>query len=204
MDADHDADPRADRILEAAMELAEADGYDAVRLRDVASRADVALGTVYRRFHGKEDILAALLERMVVNFHDAVRVAPVPGKTPIERLGAFLAIATQALAERPKLAAAILRTVASGDAAASSRILAYKDTFDQIVVIVTRGRVDEAPPTGAEALVARLVRNTWFAEMVGWTGGLQSVEEALEHVLAVTTVFLEGLDHVDPERLLEA
>ena len=35
------------------MELAEEGGFEAVRLRDLASHADVALGTLYKRFRSK-------------------------------------------------------------------------------------------------------------------------------------------------------
>ena len=44
---------RARRILDAAIELAEQGGFEAVRLRDVAAQANVALGTLYRRFRSK-------------------------------------------------------------------------------------------------------------------------------------------------------
>jgi len=51
-------DPSHD-ILDAAAELAEQGGYDKVRLRDVAKRANVALATLYKRFPSKETLLAA-------------------------------------------------------------------------------------------------------------------------------------------------
>ena len=53
---------RSRRILETAIELAEKGGFSAVRLRDVAEQAGVALGTVYKRFQSKEDMLMAALE----------------------------------------------------------------------------------------------------------------------------------------------
>ena len=40
---------RARRIIETTIELAEQGGFEAVRLRDVAAHAGVALGTLYRR-----------------------------------------------------------------------------------------------------------------------------------------------------------
>jgi AcrR family transcriptional regulator len=46
-------DDRAKRIVDTAVALAERDGYQAVRLRDVAATAQVALGTVYKRFASK-------------------------------------------------------------------------------------------------------------------------------------------------------
>ena len=53
---------RSRRIVDAAIELAEQGGFEAVRLRDVAAHANVALGTLYRRFRSKEDLLLAALE----------------------------------------------------------------------------------------------------------------------------------------------
>ena len=61
---------RSRRIVAIAMELAEQGGFEAVRLRDVAANAGVALGTVYRRFRGKGDLLLAALEQLVEH-HEA-------------------------------------------------------------------------------------------------------------------------------------
>lgn len=185
-----DIDPRFDRILDVAMELAEADGYDAVRIRDVADRAEVALGTLYRRFGSKEDILAAALERMVQQFSEAVKFAPLVGGTAEERLGTFFTIATQALADRPKLAAALLRTVASGVPELAGRVLNYQDTMNEILITVYRGEPSDAFPTEEELHLCRMLQNQWFAEMVGWTGGLQDSDSVLDHLFAALRTLL--------------
>ena len=52
---------RRERILDAAMELATEGGYDAVQMREVGTEAGVALGTIYRYFSSKDDLLAAVL-----------------------------------------------------------------------------------------------------------------------------------------------
>ena len=52
---------RRRRLLEAAIGLASEGGYDAVQMRDVATRAQVALGTIYRYFSSKDHLLAASL-----------------------------------------------------------------------------------------------------------------------------------------------
>src|SRR5262245_25646057 len=54
-------DDRTRRIVDTAIELAEKGGFEAVRLRDVAAQAGVALGTLYRRFRSKEELLLAAL-----------------------------------------------------------------------------------------------------------------------------------------------
>src|ERR1700728_4102053 len=52
---------RRQRVIDAAMALGLEGGYEAVQMRDVAARADVAMGTVYRYFTSKEHLLAATL-----------------------------------------------------------------------------------------------------------------------------------------------
>ena len=51
----------ASACIDAAMALGLDGGYDAVQMRDVAARADVAMGTVYRYFTSKDHLLAATL-----------------------------------------------------------------------------------------------------------------------------------------------
>lgn len=177
-------DARFDRILDVAIELANEQGYAAVRLRDLAARADVALGTVYRRFGSKEDILAAVLERMVEQFSDAVASAPVPGSTPAERLGAFFALASQALSEQPKLAAAVFRTVASGEPEIAARVLRYRETMDQILLTVWQGEAPHGAPSPDLRRRVRMLQSVWFAELVGWTGGVQDVDSVIDQVQA--------------------
>ena len=57
-----EVEERTRRIVETAVELAESGGFEAVRMRDVAAHAGVALGTFYKRFRSKEDLLVAALE----------------------------------------------------------------------------------------------------------------------------------------------
>src|SRR3954453_4201978 len=51
---------RKRRILEAAVRLARQGGYDAVQMRDVAAGAEVALGTLYRHYTSKDQLLLAV------------------------------------------------------------------------------------------------------------------------------------------------
>ncbi len=171
-----DRDERTDRILDVAMELAELDGYDAVRLRDLAERAEVALGTVYRRFGSKEDILAAALERLVSQFQGIIELAPIPGDTPVDRMDAIFALGTRVMVDRPKLAAALLRTVASGIPELAGRVLRYQDAVQDILGVVLRGGRGGPPLTDDEQECLRMLQNQWFAEMVGWTGGLHDAD----------------------------
>ncbi|MDO9489901.1 MAG: helix-turn-helix domain-containing protein, partial [Sphingomonadaceae bacterium] len=52
-----------DAILEAGLQLLEADGVAALTTNRIARRAGVSVGTLYQYFDSKADILAALAER---------------------------------------------------------------------------------------------------------------------------------------------
>ena len=72
-----DAARNRERILEAAAEVFAQRGLDAT-LDDVAHHAGVGVGTVYRRFPGKESLVEALFEKRIASVVDlAVQAAHV-------------------------------------------------------------------------------------------------------------------------------
>jgi AcrR family transcriptional regulator len=56
------SEERSDDILEAVLELLHDNGYDQLRMQDVADRAGVGLSTIYRRWPTKQDVVRASLE----------------------------------------------------------------------------------------------------------------------------------------------
>jgi len=93
---------RRERILAAVLELAAEGGYDAVQVRAVATRAHVALQTIYNYYDSRENLLyAAMMEwrRRVAN----ESVANVAGTTLEERLLSLLRHNFEVFAEAPKL-----------------------------------------------------------------------------------------------------
>ncbi|MFC8075037.1 TetR/AcrR family transcriptional regulator [Streptomyces sp. NPDC057307] len=53
------------RVLRAAEEIASTSGLEEMTIAGVAKRAGVAVGTIYRRFEDKEQLIIALAERML-------------------------------------------------------------------------------------------------------------------------------------------
>ncbi|MCX5417874.1 TetR/AcrR family transcriptional regulator [Streptomyces sp. NBC_00059] len=53
------------RVLRAAEEIASSAGLDEMTVTGVAARAGVSVGTIYRRFEDKEQLVAALTEQML-------------------------------------------------------------------------------------------------------------------------------------------
>ncbi|MFJ8862385.1 TetR/AcrR family transcriptional regulator [Streptomyces sp. NPDC102451] len=53
------------RVLRAAEEIAASTGLEEMTMTGVAERAGVSVGTIYRRFEDKEQLITALTERML-------------------------------------------------------------------------------------------------------------------------------------------
>ncbi|HRE00266.1 MAG TPA: helix-turn-helix domain-containing protein, partial [Ilumatobacteraceae bacterium] len=54
---------RRERLLDAAAELLDSGGYDALTARAIAARGNVSVGLLYHYFGDKHDVFGALLQR---------------------------------------------------------------------------------------------------------------------------------------------
>ena len=61
-----------DAILDATLQLLEADGLDRLTTNHIAARAGVSIGTIYQYFPDKKAILAALAERKAVAVREGI------------------------------------------------------------------------------------------------------------------------------------
>src|SRR5208282_564165 len=104
---------RRQRVIDAAMALGLDGGYEAVQMRDVAARADVAMGTVYRYFSSKDHLLAATLVYWVEQLDARLSQQPARGQVPADRVLDVLGRALRAMARQPKLVAAVFTSLAS-------------------------------------------------------------------------------------------
>jgi len=87
-----DARRNRERILCAAACLIDQRGVDGISMDDVAAKAGVGKGTLYRRFGDRATLLRALIEEPERAFQDAlIRGEPPlgPGAPPRQRLHAF-------------------------------------------------------------------------------------------------------------------
>ena len=70
------------------MRMAAEGGYEAVQMRAVAERADVSLGTIYRYFNGKDDMLLAGLVSWIQRVREGLESHPPRQETAGDRLSA--------------------------------------------------------------------------------------------------------------------
>jgi len=188
---------RARRIVETAVELAEKGGFEAVRLRDVASHAEVALGTLYRRFRSKEDLLVAALELETEDLERRFSLRPPTGADATQRVSAFFAQATRGLLRRPNLARALLQAAVAGDPELAKRTSAFHGRMHAMVAASIRGAsgADAGPEVDLEvrALAHNLTR-MWFSLLVGWSGGQHGQATVVEEMGDCVELMLLGAE----------
>src|SRR5262245_27549885 len=179
---------RSRRIVDTAVELAEKGGFEAVRLRDVASHAGVALGTLYRRFRSKEDLLVAALEMEVREVEARIDSWPPQGADARERVAAFFQMTTRAMLRRPNLTRAMLRAVASGEPELAQKVAAFHGRLAVLIGRALRG--DGGAPTERERRIAHVLGQVWFASLVGWAGGLHGPTAVVEQTRSAAELLL--------------
>lgn len=182
MPPETELEERAKRIVDSAVELAELGGFEGVRLRDVAAHAGVALGTLYRRFSSKEDLLLAALERETRDLERRIAQRPPRGATGPERVAAFFSVATRGLCRRPNLARALLRAAAVGEPQIAQKVASYHERMEGLILGSLRGSGPNGNrnATAAEVEFAYTLNLLWFALLLGWTSGLQTQAAVIE------------------------
>ena len=113
---------RRKRILDATLALASKGGYDAVQMRAVADRADVALGTLYRYFPSKIHLLVTALTGEFEQMQEKLDRKPIPGDTPTERMTQVLSRVTRTMQRDPMLTEAMTRAFMFADPSAAAEV----------------------------------------------------------------------------------
>ncbi|HJL16400.1 MAG TPA: TetR/AcrR family transcriptional regulator [Sandaracinaceae bacterium LLY-WYZ-13_1] len=171
-------DERRSRIVDVAIRLAQGRGFDSVGLREVAEEAGVALGSLYKSFRSKEEIISAAVQHQVHTLRRRFERRPARGETAIERVENLFARLTRALCRRPALARAVLGALTSPESDIAGPVYAQEEEVGRIIVAALRGGsprdVEPASVTEAERTVTFILRQVWFAGMVGWSAGLYS------------------------------
>ena len=112
------------RILDAAVRVFAARGYEASRVGDVAKEAGVAYGLVYHYYGSKDAVLEAVFREAWGRLLAAVALAEQSGEDAAEQLGLVVKIVLRAWRDDPDLVRLLVREV--------TRNLHIQDELDEI------------------------------------------------------------------------
>ena len=186
-------DARARRIVKTAVDLAEKGGFEAVRLRDVAACAGVALGTLYRHFRSKEELLVAALADHVGQLDVLADRTPLHGDSAHERLAHFFAMATREFCARPMLARAVLRAAASGQPELTEKVARFHGAMARMIktALAEDGSANGDDGSARLETMALVLEEVWFAALVTWAGGLQEEDQVITHMSDAAALMLD-------------
>lgn len=178
---------RRQRVVSAALELGAEGGYDAVQMRDVATRANVALGTIYRYFSSKDHLLAAALVEWARDLERRATTRPPRGDTTADRVVDILGRAVRAMEREPKLSAAVVAALSSNDAHVAECQREVGIVMDRIQGMAFP---DDFDPD-LERRVTRALGHVWFASLLGWVNGWKGMSETGEELDSAAHLMLD-------------
>ena len=179
---------RRRRILDATITLASEGGFDAVQMRAVAERADVALGTLYRYFPSKIHLLVSALGRELERVASSLRGRAIAGDDPTERVIQVLRRSTRGMQADPPLTEALTRAFMFADASVQQEI----QTVARLVTAMLTHAMhpDRAEPSAEDVAIAGVIGDVWLSALVGWVTGRTSAPDATRKIEGAVRLLL--------------
>jgi AcrR family transcriptional regulator len=183
---------RREVILNAATAIATTGGYEAVRMRVVAERAGIGVGTLYGYFPSKPHLLVAVLTREFERLDDEHNWATI-ADTPRQRLGQLNARLHREWHDRPALTEAVTRAfVFAGDTAAAE--VGHAAT---VIEHMLAHAIAGGDPTPRQLHIAGVVADIWLANLTAWIRQRTTTDEVGQR-LADAIRLLLAHDSDDP------
>jgi AcrR family transcriptional regulator len=163
---------RRDGAIRAALQLATEGGYDAVRMRDVAARAEIALGTLYRYFGSKDHLLSAAMAFWTSDLRQRLARQPPQGDSPVLQVVDVLHRASSSFERRPRLSEALVKALSSHDpgvAEANGEVSAHIRAMLEPLLVDLDHEVRDG--------LIDLIGQVWHSSLMGWANGRFPIHE---------------------------
>jgi AcrR family transcriptional regulator len=150
-------DAQRDSIVAAATQQLAEHGYGGCSVAAVAERAGVAVGSVYRHFPTKADLVVHVFRQVVTREVEAVRVASAAAGEPAERVLAAVETFAQRALKAPKQAYALLAEPV--DALIDAERLEFRRAYTDVIAEHVAAGVQQGvlPPQDGRLTAAALV-----------------------------------------------
>lgn len=161
---------RRQRVIDAALQLGSAGGYEAVQMRDVARTAEVALGTIYRYFTSKDHLLAAAMVDWTTDLERRVAEQPNRKRSSADRVVEIIRAATDPMERDPRLAAAMVQAASANEPSVTACSRQTTETVERMLRSAMNGDDPEV-----RARTARVLAHVWNSCILRWANGAEAV-----------------------------
>lgn len=176
---------RRERILHAASVLASTEDFEDLQMQDVARAAGVAIGTLYRYFPSKTQLMVAVIAEEL----SGMVGSPRDPEKPADAVRALLLAWFDQIAVRPSLATAALH--ASSVAYASNT--PDSAALDAVLVPAVLEAIGRRGPQ--TSTVVRLLMFTWWGVVVTAVSGQMKLHDARRHIEVAADLLLVGIEN---------
>ena len=183
---------RREVILGVATAIATTGGYEAVRMRVVAERAGIAIGTLYGYFPSKPHLLVAVLTREFERLDDEANWAAI-ADTPLQRLSQLNARLHREWHDRPALTEAVTRAFVFAGGTAAAEVDHAATVIEHMLAHAIAG----GDPTPRQLRIAGVVADIWLANLTAWIRQRITTDEAGQRLVDAVRLLLAD-DSRDP------
>jgi AcrR family transcriptional regulator len=163
---------RRKRIVQAAAALASRGGVEKMQMRTVADRAGVALGTLYRYFPSKMDLVVAVVSEELDLLEGSLNRRPPGAGTPSGRAIEVLMRATRGLMREPELADALIRSLLLSNVKTN-----FGDRMSGLLLRASTGGDGEIPEDDRRRTLVGALSSVWIMEMIEMLRGHATGDE---------------------------
>ncbi|GAA0921044.1 TetR family transcriptional regulator [Nonomuraea longicatena] len=173
---------RRKRIVQAAAALASRGGVEAMQMRTVAERAGVALGTLYRYFPSKMDLVVAVVGEEIDLLENSIERRPPNADTSAGRAVDVLMRATRGLMREPELADALIRSLIMAEVETP-----FGDRMTGLLLRVSAGGLTLEQATDEQLALAGSLSSVWVHELLEMLRGRRTYDEIQRRIEIAAT-----------------
>ncbi|WP_241249819.1 TetR family transcriptional regulator [Rhodococcus sp. X156] len=162
------------RMLRAASELGTEKELERVQMTEVARRAGVAIGTLYRYFPSKNHLFVAVMAGQIERMNEAPQLDE--SNDPAERVARMLVRSLRALMSQPMLASSMIQAVITTGPAVVTDVDKIDHEFRR--ALLSAAHLKE--PNQEQLALVRMVNQQWYGVVRASLSGQLDAAQAEE------------------------
>ena len=188
------------RILDSALEVFGAEGYDGASMNAICTRAGISKGIIYHYFAGKEDLYLSCCRESTQKMADYLREHPVSGGTLRQQVGEFLALRHRFFEEYPRYEAVFYEVLFGHPLYLRPQLGEIRSRLEQVNLDFFRQTARRQPGTVPEDLDACfqiLLQGIWLAAEQISEPDAEKIRLHEQQVIRLMEIFFRGLECPD-------
>lgn len=183
------------RILQAAEQLGSETDLDHVQMLDVAKRAGVAIGTLYRYFPSKTHLFIGVMSYQIEQMAHALSRRPLKGDAAA-RVFDVLVRANRALLSRPELARSMMKSANAANASAVAEVARNDNTMRDVLLAAAGIEF----PNMHDLALLRVLLQAWGGILASSLNGRLSRTDAENDLRLACEMLMAGTSAMTGER----